>query len=135
MADSPVDVVRSAYESFRRGDLEALLGTLAPTITWRCPEVLPQGGNYEGVDGAAEFFASVAEAWSEISVEVDAIVGDGDRVVVLGRTSGAANAASGAHVEYQWAHAWRVRDGQVVSFDEYLDPDPVLAAGLGGRVA
>lgn len=135
MTDSPVEVVRGAYESFRRGDLEALLAVMAPTIAWHCPQVLPQGGDYEGIDGAREFFASVAEAWSEISVEVDALVGEGDRVVVLGRTSGLANAAGGARVEYQWAHAWRVRNGQAVSFDEYLDPDPVLAAGLSGQVA
>jgi ketosteroid isomerase-like protein len=135
MADSPVDVVSNAYESFGRGDLEALFATMAPTISWHCPEVLPQGGNYEGLDGVREFLTRLAEAWGDVSVEVDAMVGDGDRVVVLGRTSGAANAAGGTRVEYHTAHAWRVRDGQIVSFDEYLDPDPVLAAGLSGRVA
>jgi ketosteroid isomerase-like protein len=130
MAGNPADVVRGAYDAFSRGDIEGVLGVLSPTVAWRAPEVLPQGGEYRGREGAQEFFAKLAGAWSEIEVGVERVVDGGEDVVVLGRARGTAKTGAGVSVEYPFAHAWRVRDGLAVSFDEYVDPAELLAAGV-----
>jgi uncharacterized protein len=94
------------------------------------PEVLPQGGVYQGREGVQEFFAKLAGAWSEIGVEVERVVDSREDVVVLGRARGIAKTGGGVSVEYPFAHAWRVREGLAVSFDEYVDPAELLAAGV-----
>jgi ketosteroid isomerase-like protein len=124
--------VRSAYDAFSRGDIEGVLGVLSPTIEWRAPEVLPQGGEYQGREGAQEFFAKLAGAWSDLQVEIERFVDSGEDVVVLGRGRGIPTTGEGALVEYPFAHAWRVRDGLAVTFDEYVDPAELLAAGVSG---
>jgi ketosteroid isomerase-like protein len=130
MAENPANVVRGAYDAFRRGDIEGVLGVLSPAVAWRAPAVLPQGGDYQGREGVQEFFTKLAGSWSEIEVGVERVVDSGEDVVVLGRVRGTATTGGGAAVEYPFAHAWRVRDGLAVSFDEYVDPAELLAAGV-----
>ena len=130
MPENPADVVRGAYAAFSRGDMEGVLGVLSPTVAWRAPAVLPQGGEYQGREGVREFFTKLAGSWSEIEVGVERVVDSGEDVVVLGRVRGTATSGSGVSVEYPFAHAWRVSEGLAVSFDEYVDPAELLAAGV-----
>ena len=135
MTGNPAEVVRGAYDAFSRGDIEGVLGVLSPTVAWRAPEVLPQGGVYQGREGVQEFFVKLAGAWSEIEVEVERVVDSGEDVVVLGRARGAVKTADAVRVLYPFAHAWRVSDGLAVSFEEYVDPAELLAAGVSPSTA
>src|SRR5258708_4462102 len=107
MSEGAVELVRGAYTSFSRGDIGGVLAILSPTIDWRSPEVLPQGGDYHGPDGVQDFFVELAEAWSDVQVELEEVIDGAELVVVLGRTSGDAKSADGAHVEYPFVHVWR----------------------------
>jgi ketosteroid isomerase-like protein len=119
-----VDSLRAAYAAFAAGDLPGVLAPLDPQIEWRVPTVLPQGGEYHGHGGVVEFLQSLAAHLREPSVEVDAVVESGDRVVVLGRTRGLLD---GADVTYPFAHAWLFSDGLAIQFTEYVDPAELLA--------
>ena len=48
------------------------------------------------------------------------IIGSGDTVIVRGRYRGKYK-ATGVAVDAQFAHVWKLRDGQAVSFQEYTD--------------
>jgi len=54
MADN-VQVIRSAYEAFARGDVPAVPAILDEDVEWEVTDVLPQGGSFRGRDGAGEF--------------------------------------------------------------------------------
>ena len=119
------DLVRGAYDAFAAGDVEAILARLDEAVEWRVPAVLPHGGEFHGRDGAGAFFAGVAEKWDGLKVEVEDLVAERDRVVVLGRVRGTLRSAG--ETGYPFVHAWTVRDGQAVRFDEYVDPAELLA--------
>ena len=57
MAQDNVDVVQGAWDAFARGDIEAVLDTIAPSAETRVPETLPWGGTYAGPDGFGDFLA------------------------------------------------------------------------------
>jgi ketosteroid isomerase-like protein len=87
--------------------------------------VLPQGGHIRGKDDVAGFFQNLGSIWEGLNIEVEDFVASGDRVCVIGKGSGAVN---GTQTGYGFVHAWTVRDGAAVKFDEYADPAPDLYA-------
>jgi uncharacterized protein len=124
MADG-VRVVQQAYESFGRGDIPGVLGVLADDVDWSVSEAIPHGGHFQGRDEVGRFFQGIGENWEEgFSVEVEQMVDGGDEVVTVGRASGTLR--SGGDASYGFAHVFTVRDGQVVRFREYVDPDATL---------
>ena len=123
---SNVETIKGAYAAFAAGDVDGILAVLDDGIAWRVPDVLPHGGSFTGRDGALAFFGGLAEKWDGLTVEVDDIVSERDRVVVIGRASGTLRSA-GEDMEYGFVHAWTVRDGRATRFDEYADPPKVLA--------
>jgi ketosteroid isomerase-like protein len=128
MSDHPnVAVLKGAYERFAAGDIPGVMEALDPSVSWRVPDVVPHGGTFEGHDGVGEFFAGIGEAWDGLAVDVDSILAGDDRVVVIGRASGRLR-SSGEDTSYGFVHAWTMRDGRAVRFEEYVDPPKVLAA-------
>jgi ketosteroid isomerase-like protein len=121
-----VQVVQGAYEAFARGDVPGVLGAVADDVDWSVTEAIPHGGHFEGRDEVGRFFAGIGENWEDdFSVEVDETVDGGDRVVTLGRARGTLR-NGGGNAGYGFAHVFTVRDGQIVRFREYVDPDATL---------
>ncbi|HEV2813786.1 MAG TPA: nuclear transport factor 2 family protein [Solirubrobacteraceae bacterium] len=123
---SNVDVLKSAYGAFQSGDIPGVMAALDPDVRMHAPDVLPHGGDFDGHDGAGRFFAGIGEKWDGLAVEAQDIVADGERVVVIGRASGRLR-GEGDDVAYGFVHAWTMRDGRAVRFDEYVDPAELLA--------
>jgi uncharacterized protein len=124
MADGNVQVVESAYEAFRRGDIDAVLGSLADDVDWNVTEVLPQGGHWSGRDDVgAGFFGKLANAWQDLSIDVQDIVASGDKVCAIGRGEGK---NEGTDAWFGFVHVWTLGDGKVTHFAEYADPAPAL---------
>ena len=114
------EVVRSLYDAFARADIEAILGALDEQIDWKAPENLPHGGHFHGRDGVGRFFQSIGDTWETLTVEIEDVVGDGDRVVVLATARGRLR-ATGDDSGYTAAHTWTLRDGTPVRFRETVD--------------
>jgi ketosteroid isomerase-like protein len=120
---SHTDTLRAAYAAFKAGDLPGVLSALDEQIEWHVPTVLPQGGDYHGHDGVTAFFAHLAQVLEAPAVDVDAVLEQDDRVIVLGRVT-AANA------DYRFAHSWQFTGDRASRFDEYAD----VAAGVHAAV-
>ena len=56
-------VVPGIYESFKAGDIDAMLTGMTEDIEWQLPEIagVPFSGKRQGHDSIREFFASVVE--------------------------------------------------------------------------
>jgi ketosteroid isomerase-like protein len=123
MADDKVEKVKSAYEAFEQGDIEAVLEALGEEIEWHVPAVLPHGRRAKGREEVGEFFQGLSEKWSDFRVEAEEFVSSGDRICVIGEARGKID---GRGASYGFVHAWTV-DGEVLAkFDEYVDPSPEL---------
>ena len=122
MSDQNVDVVRSAYEAFGRGDIDALLATLDPAVEWISPGPgdLPTAGTRRGWDEVRQFFGIIGEMYEFQRFEPKTFIAQGDHVIVLGDETVTLK-ATGKLITESWAHHMTLKNGKVVAFREFLD--------------
>ena len=125
-------VVRGLYESFKAGDIDAMLGVMAEDIEWQLPEIagVPFSGKRQGHADIREFFASVAEMQDVEEFELDTVIAQGDTVVVLGHYTWRVK-ATGRSFSSDFAHAFHMAAGKVGRFQEFLDTAAAAAAYQG----
>jgi ketosteroid isomerase-like protein len=124
MSAENVQLVRSVYENFMKGDIPAVLGVLDPEVEWIEGEqsFLPHRGTHKGPQAVAQgVFAMVPETFDEFAVVPVALHDAGDVVVVEGRVTGTTKA--GLKLDAPAAWVWTVRDGKVVRNVNYHDND------------
>src|SRR5437588_4696210 len=109
MSQSNADLIGGLYDAFGRGDVPAILATLDEDIEWHAPANLHHGGDYRGREAVGRFFQGIGEHWESPSIDPEASVSSGDRVVVLAHAHGRLR-ATGEEFGYSAAHAWTVRD-------------------------
>ncbi|HEX7019439.1 MAG TPA: nuclear transport factor 2 family protein [Gemmatimonadaceae bacterium] len=124
-----LDVVRSVYAAFASGDLEGILASLDPDVSWRTPGApdLPTGGLRHGVPAVREFFQLLLNTFDIADFQPRDFLAAGDKVVVLG-TSREGPKGSGRLVDFRWVHVFTFRDGRIVAFEELADVSELVAA-------
>jgi ketosteroid isomerase-like protein len=134
MSAANVELVRGMCEAFARRDWHGGLEPLAADIEWDMStyEDWIDPGVTRGTAAVQEFFRTFLGTWEEYEIEFERFFDAGDEVLVIVRDRGRGK-ASGALVERRWAQLWTVRDGKVVRFRPYAEPQAGLeAAGLAG---
>jgi len=123
-----LDTIRRGYELYGRGDIEGLLGLFDRDIEWISPgpSTLETSGRRRGHQQVRDFFNAVSKTLDMQKFEPVEFIAQGDRVVVLGHNTAKVK-ATGKVVSETWAHAFRLKNGRVISFVEYLDTSPVVA--------
>jgi len=115
--EANVAVIKSAYEAFSRGDVDAVMAAFAPDIVWYVPGRGPLSKTYRGHSEVLGFFDHfMGLSKGTFRLQVDDVLGTGDRVVVLCTTS--AQRAGRTWTSPQ-VHVWTVKDGKAVAFREY----------------
>jgi ketosteroid isomerase-like protein len=104
MSQSNADLISGLYAASGRGDVSGILSMLDEDVEWHAPANLPQGGDYRGREAVGGFFQRIGEHWETLSVDLDALVSGGDRVVSLVHAHGRLR-ASGEEFAYSAAHA------------------------------
>ena len=117
-----LEIVRSVYAAFGRGDLEGILALLDPQVSWRTPGApdLPTGGVRRGIGEVREFFGLLLDTFDFQEFRPADFLAQGDLVVVLG-TSREGPKGTGRLVDFRWVHVFTIRDGKIVAFEEPAD--------------
>ena len=117
-----MDLVRSGYEKFGKGDIQGLLGLFSDDIDWSTPhlENAPYGGRVLGLKAVGEFFQKLGETEEFAYFEPTEFIAQGDRVVVLGRCKATVRSTDRSF-EIDWVHIFTVHDGKVTNFTEHFD--------------
>jgi ketosteroid isomerase-like protein len=116
-------------EEWRRGEIDMSL--LDPEVAYE-DTTLPDhvGETYRGHEGVARATERWLEPYERLTIELEQIVGADDRLVSIHRVRGRAR-YTGIEAEGPVAYLWTFRDGKVIHFRSYRDPDEALeAAGL-----
>jgi ketosteroid isomerase-like protein len=132
MSQENVEIVRRAFDAFRRGDLDDVLAlcdrdvVLDLTHNHDWPE-----GTYVGHAGVRRFLTELLELWEDFEVGVDEHISAPDgRIVSLWWQRGRGR-HSGLTINMELAHITTVRNGKHLRIDSYDDCDQALkAAGL-----
>ena len=127
---SNVETVKSGYEAFGRGDIQALLDLLDDNCAWISPgpsDKLPWAGAYKGKQQIVNFFTQVGQNLEFSEFAPREFIEQGDTVVVLGVLTARAK-KTGKTVKDEWAHVFKFSQGKVVSWQEYVDTAANVAA-------
>ena len=122
-ANENVAKVKEAYEAFKRGNIQAVLATLADDIDWITPgpqDVIPFVGHFKGRAAVAKFFESLAASEEVLAFEPHDFVSEGDSVVACLRYRARVK-KTGREYEDEGIHFFQFRDGKIAKFREYLD--------------
>ncbi|HJQ23695.1 MAG TPA: nuclear transport factor 2 family protein [Blastocatellia bacterium] len=128
-AQENINIAQQAYANFASGDIGSLLGMLSEDVRWTLPEIenVPFAGARQGREAVGQFFASIAELQEAVEFTPQTFTAQDDRVVVQGRYRWRIK-ATGREYSADWVHVFTIRDGQVVSFQEYTDTALAAAA-------
>lgn len=122
--------VRAFYEAVARGDVPAIVGLLHADLQWTEAEGFPYfSGTWTSAQQVIDnLLIPLGRDWSRFAVVADEIIAlDGERVISLGAYEGTAKATAKS-MRAPFVHLWRVRDGQLQSFDMYTDTLVIRAA-------
>jgi ketosteroid isomerase-like protein len=91
------EIIRSLYESFKIGDIPAVLGAFDENISWTDAEGFPHGGTYIGANAILEnVFINLGSEWEGFSaVPTEYVV--------------------------PFAHVWTLAGGKITKFVQYTD--------------
>lgn len=123
MSQQNVELVRSAYAAFNRGDLEAVFRIFDENIVFNMAENSPYyaGKPYVGPKDLTEnLFARLGAETEGFTIVEEAVHDAGGVVVVQGRYRGR-NLNTGLSMDLQMCHIWTVRDSRLVRMDQYVD--------------
>jgi uncharacterized protein len=118
--------VRTAWEAYNHGDLDAFLGILDAECEFHEDPAFPEAGVYRGPEEIRAYVHQFREAMEEHSFEIEEVRDLGSAVVVLLHER-ARGKASGAEVSIKPAFSHRFRDERVIWVRAYLDRDQALA--------
>ena len=134
MSQENVENLRAVLEAWdvqawKRGGFDVSL--LDPEVTYE-DTVLPDhvGETYRGHEGVIRATERWIDPYEDMTVQLERIVGMGDRLVSIHRVRGRAR-YTGIEGEGSVAYVWTFRAGRVIHFKSYREPDDALeAAGL-----
>jgi ketosteroid isomerase-like protein len=134
MSQENVEIVRRAFDSINRGDVDAALEAAADDfeMDWS-NSIGPLKGVYRGRPEVLRLWRSFLDAWDSLQWDPEEIIDvDEFRVIAVNhvRMSGR---GSGADVEAIGVQLWTIREGEALSIKLYQSKDEALeAAGLQG---
>lgn len=124
-----VDIIRSTYEGRNSEENGRNLAQHAdPDISWTEAKGFPYGGTYIGLDQITEnVFKRLGSEWQDYKFTPENYLADGDQVVAYGTYSGTSN-TTGRYFEARVAHLWKLREGKIISFEQFVDSKTVVDA-------
>jgi ketosteroid isomerase-like protein len=118
--------IATAVAAWKRGEAISLLD---PAVTYEDANLPDHAGEtYRGHEGVIRATERWAEPYEELNVELEQIVGAGDRLVSIHRVRAKAQ-HTGIQFEAPIAYLWVFRDGKVTRFRSFVSPEEALEAG------
>jgi ketosteroid isomerase-like protein len=114
-------LLQNIYRAFAQGDISSVLAAFDPQIEWTEATGGPFAGTYTGPNAVVEnVFGPLATEWEDFAVQPDDFVCSGDTGVVIGTYHGR-YPTTGRTLTARFAHAWHLRDGRAVRFEQITD--------------
>ena len=122
-----LDLVRSIYADWERGDFTSARWALHPEIEWIIAREHPDARTLIGRDAVTEYRREWQKTMPDMRLDLDRILDIEDKVVTIGTAHGT-GIGSGADVRVPLALVCTIRDGLIGRAEEYLNPAEALKA-------
>jgi ketosteroid isomerase-like protein len=127
MSPENVELVRSVYDGWARGDVAKALEGLDASIVWEAIADAPDAGTYRGHAGVRRYMEDWLGDFDIVSMDFKEVITCEDRLVVT-QCARARGKGSGVETELHYAAAYRFRGGKVVEIQEFRTKEEALAA-------
>ena len=121
-----LDIIRSTYEgktSEENG--KNLARYVAEDIRWTEARGFPYGGTYIGLENITNnVFSRLGSEWVDYKFTPEDYVASGNKVVAYGTYTGAYK-ITGKTFTARVAHVWELKDGKIISFEQFVDSQMV----------
>ena len=119
-----VQIARRAWEAISRGDVETLLGTLAPDVVWHATaRGTPWFGTHRGAESVVDYLARVGEASDMFEATLADVLASDERVLLVFH---AAFRRRGRTAELDYLLLARIEDERVTEmWTTPLDPGTI----------
>ena len=131
MSQENVEIVRSMFEAWNRGDIEGVLAAMDPAIKidYTAGAFPGLDDSYDGHDRARQYWRDLREPWISLKAEIERMSENEGKVAVVFTFEG--KGRDGIVVHRRLGSVSTLTNGLVSRFDAYADPDAALeAAGL-----
>jgi uncharacterized protein len=115
-----VQIVKDVFAAIGRGDVQSLLALSAEDIEWITPGEWALAGTRRGHAGLADLLQMQSETTETSFPEPLEFVAQGDRVLVVGFSTGKVKATNRTFEDH-FVIAITVRNGKLTNIREYID--------------
>jgi len=124
-----IEIVRSTYEGKTSEDNgKNLARFVAEDINWTEAKGFPYGGTYIGLENVKKnVFSRLGSEWIDYKFTPEDYVASGDKVVAYGTYTGTYK-ITGRPFSARVAHVWKLKDGKIQSFEQFVDSEMVNIA-------
>jgi ketosteroid isomerase-like protein len=130
MSRQNVEIVQALYDAWAREDFPGSAELLDREIEYVNPEGAVEPGTRKGIDEFVRAVEKVSEGWAMWRMETERFESVGNQVAVVLRYT-ARGRSSGVEVEGRESALWTLRDGRVIRYAWFHDPqDALRAVGL-----
>ena len=124
-----------AQAAYNRGDWDAALATMDPSVVFDLTRVAPDGQIYEGHEGVKAFWRMLRDVFGDFRTDPEEVIDGGDKLFSLMHLRGRGK-ASGAESDDFLYQVVTLRQGKAVRVDFFRDRDEALRyAGLSAQDA
>lgn len=121
-----LEIIRSTYEgktSEENG--KNLAKYVADDISWTEAKGFPYAGTYIGLDNVIKnVFSRLGSEWIDYKFTPEDYVASDNKVVAYGTYLGTYK-LTGKVFSARVAHLWKLRDGKIISFEQFVDSQTV----------
>jgi ketosteroid isomerase-like protein len=121
MSNENVDLIGSLYEAYAREDISTMLQFIDPDLEWTCLDPSFEEPEPQVCHGHHELEAALErQAERGLRAELEEVVGNGERVMVVVRTPGI-DAYRAKKTDDRNYAVFTVREGRIVAFRDRRD--------------
>ena len=117
-----LEIIKSTYEgktSEENG--KNLAKHVAENISWTEAKGFPYAGTYIGLESVTEnVFQRLGSEWIDYKFSPEDYIANEDKVVAYGTYSGTYKKTK-KYFEARVAHIWKLNNGKIVSFEQFVD--------------
>jgi len=121
-----LEIIKSTYEGKTSEENGRNLAKyVAEDITWTEAKGFPYAGTYVGLENVTQnVFSRLGSEWIDYKFTPEDYVASEDKVVAYGTYTGTYK-LTGKPFEARVAHIWKLKDGKIINFEQFVDSLPV----------
>jgi ketosteroid isomerase-like protein len=127
MSEANVEIVRTGFDAFVRGDVPAMLDGFSEDVVVSGRPDQPDASDYHGHEGLIQQLTDWLEVWDDYSITIERVRDVGDAVMVVSRERGR-GAGSGVPIDDEVTFVFTVEQAKVVRWQMFGSEHEALAA-------